>query len=178
MATMGKFSFVFTIRAFSRDTSLSTKSTWHTPANAATCARSRCYILAVPQSNGIFSLIIHSALCLALFRYYTNEVENYGSPYGYSQSVATPQNIGYDISADYVDSTTTYEPRNNTIVDSDFIGLHSKLWTTIEKMFHGKMDKQECVWWEWTSERDLCLSNNTKITYPSRIETNPHRLCK
>lgn len=63
----------------------------------------------------------------APFRYaYSNEVGNYGSPYGYSQSVATPQNMGYDISADYVDSTTTYEPRSTTIIDTDFIGGHSK----------------------------------------------------
>lgn len=33
--------------------------------------------------------------------------------------------MAYDISADYVDSTTTYEPRS-TIIDSDFIGGHSK----------------------------------------------------
>lgn len=58
-------------------------------------------------------------------RYYSNEV-GYSSPYGYSQSVTTPQTMGYDISADYVDSTTTYEPRS-TIIDSDFIGGHSKL---------------------------------------------------
>ncbi|XP_055319954.1 probable nuclear hormone receptor HR3 isoform X8 [Sitodiplosis mosellana] len=58
--------------------------------------------------------------------YYSNEVENYGSPYGYSQSVATPQTIGYDISADFVDSTTAYEPRNNTIIDADFIGMHTE----------------------------------------------------
>ncbi|XP_031640742.1 probable nuclear hormone receptor HR3 isoform X4 [Contarinia nasturtii] len=57
--------------------------------------------------------------------YYSNEVDNYGSPYGYSQSVATPQTIGYDISADFVDSTTAYEPRNNTIIDADFIGMHT-----------------------------------------------------
>lgn len=57
---------------------------------------------------------------------YSNEVGNYGSPYGYSQSVATPQTMGYDISADYVDSTTTYEPRSTTIIDTDFIGGHSK----------------------------------------------------
>lgn len=60
------------------------------------------------------------------YRYYSNEVDNYGSPYGYSQSVATPQTMGYDISADFVDSTTAYEPRNSTIIDADFIGLHSK----------------------------------------------------
>lgn len=33
--------------------------------------------------------------------------------------------MGYDISADYVDSTTTYEPRS-TIIDPDFIGGHSE----------------------------------------------------
>lgn len=56
---------------------------------------------------------------------YSNEV-GYGSPYGgYSASVTPQQTMGYDISADYVDSTTTYEPRS-TIIDSDFIGGHSK----------------------------------------------------
>lgn len=55
---------------------------------------------------------------------YSNEV-GYGSPYGYSSSVTPQQNMGYDISADYVDSTTTYEPRS-TIIDPDFIGGHSE----------------------------------------------------
>lgn len=55
---------------------------------------------------------------------YSNEV-SYGSPYGYSTSVTPQQTMGYDgISADFVDSTTTYEPRS-TIIDSDFMG-HSK----------------------------------------------------
>lgn len=39
--------------------------------------------------------------------------------------------MGYDISADYVDSTTTYEPRSTTIVDPDFIGGHSKFTTIL-----------------------------------------------
>jgi nuclear receptor subfamily 1 group F protein 4 len=51
---------------------------------------------------------------------YSNEV-GYGSPYGYPASVTPQQTMGYDISADYVDSTTTYEPRS-TIIDTDFIG--------------------------------------------------------
>ncbi|XP_058818530.1 probable nuclear hormone receptor HR3 isoform X2 [Topomyia yanbarensis] len=55
---------------------------------------------------------------------YNNEV-GYGSPYGYSTSVTPQQTMGYDISADYVDSTTTYEPRS-TIIDSDFISGHNK----------------------------------------------------
>ncbi|XP_021702101.1 probable nuclear hormone receptor HR3 isoform X7 [Aedes aegypti] len=55
---------------------------------------------------------------------YNNEV-GYGSPYGYSTSVTPQQTMGYDISADYVDSTTTYEPRS-TIIDSDFISGHTE----------------------------------------------------
>uniref|UniRef100_A0A1B0D0E6 Uncharacterized protein n=1 Tax=Phlebotomus papatasi TaxID=29031 RepID=A0A1B0D0E6_PHLPP len=55
---------------------------------------------------------------------YLNEV-GYASPYGYSSSVTPQQTMGYDISADYVDSTTTYEPRS-TMIDPDFIGGHSK----------------------------------------------------
>ncbi|XP_037049458.1 probable nuclear hormone receptor HR3 isoform X3 [Bradysia coprophila] len=63
--------------------------------------------------------------------YYSNEV-GYSSPYGYSQSVTTPQTMGYDISADYVDSTTTYEPRS-TIIDSDFIGGHNFLGNSLRR---------------------------------------------
>ncbi|XP_037916386.1 probable nuclear hormone receptor HR3 isoform X3 [Hermetia illucens] len=55
---------------------------------------------------------------------YSNNEVSYGSPYGYSASVTPQQTMGYDISADYVDSTTTYEPRG-AIIDSDFIGGHS-----------------------------------------------------
>ncbi|XP_059610129.1 probable nuclear hormone receptor HR3 isoform X2 [Phlebotomus argentipes] len=54
---------------------------------------------------------------------YLNEV-GYTSPYGYSSSVTPQQTMGYDISADYVDSTTTYEPRS-TMIDPDFIGGHT-----------------------------------------------------
>lgn len=77
--------------------------------------------------NHISKTNVHGTIVSSLNHcsYYSNEVDNYGSPYGYSQSVATPQTIGYDISADFVDSTTAYEPRNNTIIDADFIGLHS-----------------------------------------------------
>ncbi|XP_055634857.1 probable nuclear hormone receptor HR3 isoform X4 [Toxorhynchites rutilus septentrionalis] len=55
---------------------------------------------------------------------YNNEV-GYGSPYGYSTSVTPQQTMGYDISADYVDSTTTYEPRSS-IIDSEFISGHTE----------------------------------------------------
>lgn len=69
-----------------------------------------------------FLLLLH--FYIYSYNTYSNEV-GYGSPYGYSTSVTSQQNMGYDISADYVDSTTTYEPRS-TIIDSDFIGGHSK----------------------------------------------------
>jgi hypothetical protein len=75
-------------------------------------------ILAYHHQNSFFSHA-HS------YNTYSNEV-GYGSPYGgYSASVTPQQAMSYDISADYVDSTTTYEPRS-TIIDSDYIGGHSK----------------------------------------------------
>lgn len=55
---------------------------------------------------------------------YSNNEVGYGSPYGYSASVTPQQTMQYDISADYVDSTT-YEPRS-TIIDPEFIS-HGKL---------------------------------------------------
>lgn len=61
-----------------------------------------------------------STLPFSSYNTYSNEV-GYGSPYGYPASVTPQQTMGYDISADYVDSTTTYEPRS-TIIDTDFIG--------------------------------------------------------
>lgn len=80
---------------------------------------------------------------------YSNEV-GYNSPYGYSPTVNNPQNMGgYDISADYVDSTTTYEPRSS-IIDSDFIGGHSKyLKVDVDNISNG-----------WTSK--LAIANHTK----------------
>lgn len=94
-----------------------------------------------PQKIGRFSQLLSLSMLHNVFRYelnwlynlsnlssyntYSNEV-GYGSPYGgYSASVTPQQTMGYDISADYVDSTTTYEPRS-TIIDPDFIGGHSK----------------------------------------------------
>uniref|UniRef100_A0A182TKV2 NR LBD domain-containing protein n=2 Tax=Anopheles melas TaxID=34690 RepID=A0A182TKV2_9DIPT len=64
---------------------------------------------------------------------YSNEV-GYSSPYGYSTSVTPQQTMGYDISADYVDSTTTYEPRS-TMIDSDFISGHTLDGTTAARMW-------------------------------------------
>lgn len=51
------------------------------------------------------------------YGYSSNEV-SYSSPYGYSASVTPQQTMAYDISADYVDSTT-YEPRS-TMMDAEF----------------------------------------------------------
>lgn len=76
-----------------------------------------------PIENGINPPLSHPR-SICSYNTYSNEV-GYGSPYGYSSSVTPQQNMGYDISADYVDSTTTYEPRS-TIIDPDFIGGHSK----------------------------------------------------
>ncbi|XP_030379564.1 probable nuclear hormone receptor HR3 isoform X2 [Scaptodrosophila lebanonensis] len=50
---------------------------------------------------------------------YSNNEVGYASPYGYSASVTPQQTMQYDISADYVDSTT-YEPRS-TMMDPEFI---------------------------------------------------------
>ncbi|TMW54702.1 hypothetical protein DOY81_000233 [Sarcophaga bullata] len=52
------------------------------------------------------------------YGYASNDV-GYNSPYGYSASVTPQQTMAYDISADYVDSTT-YEPRS-TMMDPEFI---------------------------------------------------------
>lgn len=70
-------------------------------------------------------LFFYFFIIIFLFNSYAYNEVGYGSPYGYSPSVTTPQTMGYELSADYVDSTTTYEPRS-TIMDSDFIGGHSK----------------------------------------------------
>lgn len=82
---------------------------------------------------------------------YSNEVTNYGSPYGGYSTTVTPQQqaMGYDISADYVDSTTTYEPRS-TIIDSDFIGGHSKCRHLTIKIFFFAINKT-------TTDNSLCI---------------------
>ncbi|KAJ6642853.1 putative nuclear hormone receptor HR3 [Pseudolycoriella hygida] len=88
--------------------------------------------------------------------YYSNEV-GYSSPYGYSQSVTTPQTMGYDISADYVDSTTTYEPRS-TIIDSDFIGGH------IPVIHIHDGDVSRILYYKNLGQEDLWLDCAEKLT--------------
>lgn len=68
---------------------------------------------------------------------------NYGSPissYGYnnpplnSNMNMQPQPPQYDVSADYVDSTTAYEPKQSGgFLDTDFIGHGECLLTPILK---------------------------------------------
>lgn len=53
--------------------------------------------------------------------------------------------MGYDISADYVDSTTTYEPRSTTIIDPDFIGGHSEYPNVIATDFSLARSNQNFV---------------------------------
>jgi len=72
-------------------------------------------------------------LCLQFFHSYSGGYSNnevgYGSPYGYSASVTPQQTMQYDISADYVDSTT-YEPRS-TMIDPEFISHGIYLYINI-----------------------------------------------
>ncbi|XP_062547540.1 probable nuclear hormone receptor HR3 isoform X4 [Armigeres subalbatus] len=113
---------------------------------------------------------------------YNNEV-GYGSPYGYSTSVTPQQTMGYDISADYVDSTTTYEPRS-TIIDSDFISGHTEgdindvLIKTlaeahantnhkleiVHEMFRKSQDVTRIMYYKNMSQEELWLDCAEKLT--------------
>ncbi|XP_058818532.1 probable nuclear hormone receptor HR3 isoform X3 [Topomyia yanbarensis] len=113
---------------------------------------------------------------------YNNEV-GYGSPYGYSTSVTPQQTMGYDISADYVDSTTTYEPRS-TIIDSDFISGHTEgdindvLIKTlaeahantnhkleiVHEMFRKSQDVTRILYYKNMSQEELWLDCAEKLT--------------
>ncbi|XP_039444456.1 probable nuclear hormone receptor HR3 isoform X2 [Culex pipiens pallens] len=115
---------------------------------------------------------------------YNNEV-GYGSPYGgYSASVTPQQTMGYDISADYVDSTTTYEPRSTTIIDSDFISGHTEgdindvLIKTlaeahantnhkldiVHEMFRKSQDVTRILYYKNMSQEELWLDCAEKLT--------------
>ena len=69
----------------------------------------------------IFTFInFHLSIQFSILSYgYASNDVGYNSPYGYSASVTPQQTMAYDISADYVDSTT-YEPRS-TMMDPEFI---------------------------------------------------------
>lgn len=107
------------------------------------CSIEKYYAILHSSLRYTYSLIYPSfslalSLCLSAFFYpfclppslshsysggYSNNEVGYGSPYGYSASVTPQQTMQYDISADYVDSTT-YEPRS-TMIDPEFIS-HGK----------------------------------------------------
>ncbi|XP_032307086.1 probable nuclear hormone receptor HR3 isoform X3 [Drosophila ananassae] len=79
---------------------------------------------------------------------YSNNEVGYGSPYGYSASVTPQQTMQYDISADYVDSTT-YEPRS-TIIDPEFIShadgdINDVLIKTLAEAHNNTNTKLEAV---------------------------------
>lgn len=113
---------------------------------------------------------------------YSNEV-GYSSPYGYSASVTSQQTMGYDISADYVDSTTTYEPRS-TIIDSDFIGTHTEgdindvliktlaeahantniKLEVVHEMFRKTQDVSQLLYYKNLCKEDLWLDCADKLT--------------
>lgn len=78
----------------------------------------RCHFLLLS-----FTLSVSPSLSHSYSGGYSNNEVGYGSPYGYSASVTPQQTMQYDISADYVDSTT-YEPRS-TMIDPEFIS-HGK----------------------------------------------------
>ncbi|XP_055698258.1 probable nuclear hormone receptor HR3 isoform X7 [Phlebotomus papatasi] len=113
---------------------------------------------------------------------YLNEV-GYASPYGYSSSVTPQQTMGYDISADYVDSTTTYEPRS-TMIDPDFIGGHTEgdinevliktlaeahantnlKLEVVHDMFRKPQDMSRILYYKNLGQEDLWLDCAEKLT--------------
>ncbi|XP_032591127.1 probable nuclear hormone receptor HR3 isoform X2 [Drosophila grimshawi] len=112
--------------------------------------------------------------------YSSNEV-GYGSPYGYSASVTPQQTMQYDISADYVDSTT-YEPRS-TMIDPEFIShadgdindvliktlaeAHANTNTKLESvndMFRKPQDLSRILYYKNLGQEELWLDCAEKLT--------------
>uniref|UniRef100_A0A1B0G212 Probable nuclear hormone receptor HR3 n=1 Tax=Glossina morsitans morsitans TaxID=37546 RepID=A0A1B0G212_GLOMM len=112
---------------------------------------------------------------------YSNNEVSYGSPYGYSASVTPQQTMAYDISADYVDSTT-YEPRS-TIMDSEFIShgdgdindvliktlaeAHANTNTKLEivhEMFRKPQDISRILYYKNLGQQELWLDCAEKLT--------------
>ncbi|XP_014086984.2 nuclear receptor ROR-alpha isoform X1 [Bactrocera oleae] len=112
--------------------------------------------------------------------YSSNEVS---SPYayGYSTSVTPQQTMAYDISADYVDSTT-YEPRG-TIMDPDFVShadgdindvliktlaeAHANTSTKLEAvhdMFRKSQDISRILYYKNLGQEELWLDCAEKLT--------------
>ncbi|XP_033233745.1 probable nuclear hormone receptor HR3 isoform X1 [Drosophila pseudoobscura] len=112
---------------------------------------------------------------------YSNNEVGYGSPYGYSASVTPQQTMQYDISADYVDSTT-YEPRS-TIIDPEFIShadgdindvliktlaeAHANTNTKLEAvhdMFRKQQDISRILYYKNLGQEELWLDCAEKLT--------------
>ncbi|XP_065719279.2 probable nuclear hormone receptor HR3 isoform X2 [Drosophila suzukii] len=112
---------------------------------------------------------------------YSNNEVGYGSPYGYSASVTPQQTMQYDISADYVDSTT-YEPRS-TIIDPEFIShadgdindvliktlaeAHANTNTKLEAvhdMFRKQPDVSRILYYKNLGQEELWLDCAEKLT--------------
>ncbi|XP_065368197.1 probable nuclear hormone receptor HR3 isoform X1 [Calliphora vicina] len=114
------------------------------------------------------------------YGYSSNEV-SYVSPYGYSASVTPQQTMAYDISADYVDSTT-YEPRS-TMMDPEFIShadgdindvliktlaeAHANTNTKLEvvhEMFRKPQDISRILYYKNLGQQELWLDCAEKLT--------------
>ncbi|XP_046866372.1 probable nuclear hormone receptor HR3 isoform X3 [Drosophila tropicalis] len=112
---------------------------------------------------------------------YSNNEVGYGSPYGYSASVTPQQTMQYDISADYVDSTT-YEPRS-TMIDPEFIShadgdindvliktlaeAHANTNTKLEAvhdMFRKPQDLSRIIYYKNLGQEELWLDCAEKLT--------------
>ncbi|XP_049530288.1 probable nuclear hormone receptor HR3 isoform X2 [Anopheles darlingi] len=104
---------------------------------------------------------------------YSNEV-GYGSPYGgggYSASVTPQQTMGYDISADYVDSTTTYEPRTegdiNDVLIKTLAEAHANTNHKLEivhEMFRKPQDVSRLLYYKNMTQEELWLDCAEKLT--------------
>ncbi|XP_050076831.1 probable nuclear hormone receptor HR3 isoform X6 [Anopheles maculipalpis] len=101
---------------------------------------------------------------------YSNEV-GYSSPYGYSTSVTPQQTMGYDISADYVDSTTTYEPRTegdiNDVLIKTLAEAHANTNHKLEivhEMFRKPQDVSRLLYYKNMTQEELWLDCAEKLT--------------
>ncbi|XP_049284694.1 probable nuclear hormone receptor HR3 isoform X5 [Anopheles funestus] len=101
---------------------------------------------------------------------YSNEV-GYSSPYGYSTSVTPQQTMGYDISADYVDSTTTYEPRTegdiNDVLIKTLAEAHANTNHKLEivhDMFRKPQDVSRILYYKNMTQEELWLDCAEKLT--------------
>ncbi|XP_030561756.1 probable nuclear hormone receptor HR3 isoform X1 [Drosophila novamexicana] len=145
----------------------------------------RCSIDAYPDIGQILNTLLVFMGLLPFFHSYSGGYSNnevgYGSPYGYSASVTPQQTMQYDISADYVDSTT-YEPRS-TMIDPEFIShadgdindvliktlseAHANTNTKLESvhdMFRKPQDLSRILYYKNLGQEELWLDCAEKLT--------------